>query len=50
MGPTQKRLLNKFLLEGKLNGLELSEIQMKNYIAESRKLDENKQTIPGKRR
>lgn len=39
---TQRRLLNKFVLEGKLNGLELNEIQTKNYIAATRKLEENK--------
>ena len=48
LNPTQKRLLNKFLLEGKLNGLELNEIQTKNYIAASRKLEENKKKFQEK--
>lgn len=38
----QKRLLNKYILEGRLNGSELNETGMKNYIATSRKLEEHK--------
>ncbi len=38
----KKRLLNKYILEGRLNGSELNETGMKNYIATSRKLEEHK--------
>lgn len=38
----QKRLLNKFVLEGRLNGAELNESGLKNYIATSRKLEDHK--------
>lgn len=40
--PRQKRLLNKYVLEGRLNGSELNESGMKNYISTSRKLEDNK--------
>ena len=38
----EKRLLTKFVLEGRLNGSELNEMGVKNYIATSRKLEEQK--------
>ncbi|KAI9557823.1 hypothetical protein GHT06_014572 [Daphnia sinensis] len=39
---TQKRLLNKYILEGRLNGSELNESGLKHYIEASRKLEEHK--------
>jgi len=42
MNQFEKRLLTKFVLEGRLNGSELNEVGMKNYIATSRKLEEQK--------
>lgn len=38
----QKRLLNKYILEGRLNGSELNDSKLKNYIEASRKLDDHK--------
>lgn len=38
----QLRLLNKYILEGRLNGSELNESGMKNYIEMSRKLEYHK--------
>lgn len=38
----QKRLLNKYILEGRLNGSELNESGLKYYIEVSRKLEEHK--------
>lgn len=44
----EKRLLTKFVLEGRLNGLELNESGMKNYIVTSRKLEEQKSNFQKK--
>jgi len=38
----QQRLLNKYVLEGRFNGAELTQSAMKNYTEVSRKLDEHK--------
>ena len=44
----QKRLLSKYILEGRLNGSELNESGMKNYIETLRKLEENKRKFQQK--
>ena len=44
----QIRLLNKYILEGRLNGSELNESGMKKYIETSRKLETHKSNFQQK--